>query len=160
MRRAAIDFLQRLTVNGGMTIHLIKLSVGPETLSDLVDWQTKRLKELTRAGKKPELIHITRNMPRRADEVLDGGSIYWVIKGWLCARQKMLELRPLTRDGIPHCGLVYDPQMIRVVPRRHRAFQGWRYFEPSAAPRDLIRSDGEEDMPEDMRRELAELGLL
>ena len=141
-----------------MTVHLIKLSVGPDSLGDLVAWQAKRLKDLKRAGKKPELIHITRHMPKRADEVLDGGSIYWVISGWLCARQRLIELRPMIRDGIPHCGLIYDKQMIRVMPRRHRPFQGWRYFDPKAAPKDLKK--GEEEIPDAMRKELSEAGLL
>jgi hypothetical protein len=143
-----------------MTMHLIKLSVGPDALSDLADWQTQRLRELKRAGEKPELVHITRQTPKRAGELLDGGSIYWVIKGWLCARQRLLELRPLVRDGVPHCGLVYDRELIRVRPRKHRPFQGWRYFDPKDAPPDLRKGSGEEEMPEEMRRELSELGLL
>lgn len=143
-----------------MTVHLIKLSVGPDSLSDLEAWQTRRLHELKRSGKKPELMHITRHMPKRAEEVLDGGSIYWVIKGWLCARQRMLELRPITYNNTPHCGLVYDPELIRVVPRRHRPFQGWRYFDPKDAPRDLRLDSREEEVPEEMRQELALLGLL
>jgi hypothetical protein len=143
-----------------MTIHLIKLSVGPESLSDLVDWQQRRLKEQKRKGSKQELIHITRHMPKRASEVLDGGSIYWVIKGWLIARQTLLELRPMTYEGTPHCGLVYNPEMIRVHPRKHRPFQGWRYFDLKDAPLDLIKGSAEADIPEQMRRELAALGLL
>ena len=143
-----------------MTVHLIKLSVGPEKLSDLADWQTQRLKELRRARKTPELMHITRHMPKRAAEVLDGGSIYWVIKGWLVARQRLLELRAVERDGVPHCALVYDPEMIRVVPRKHRPFQGWRYFDPKSVPQDLAKGSYDDDMPEEMRRELAVLGLL
>lgn len=135
-----------------MPMHLIKLSVGPDSLADLVAWQKQRLRQ---GG---ELMHITRNTPKRAEEVVGGGSIYWVIKGWLVARQKMLELRPLVRDGVPHCGLIYDAEMIRVIPRKHRPFQGWRYLDPKDAPRDLAK--GEEDLPDDMRRELATLGLL
>ncbi len=143
-----------------MTMHLIKLSVGPEKLSDLTSWQKQRIKTMKAAGQKPELIHVTRHMPKRADEVLNGGSIYWVIKGWICARQKLLELRPLIRDGIPHCGLIYDEEMIRVQPRMHRPFQGWRYFDPKDAPSDIIKGSADDDMPEDMRRELVTLGLL
>lgn len=143
-----------------MTIHLIKLSVGPDSLSDLLDWQTQRIKEQRKHKQTPELMHITRNTPKRAAELLDGGSIYWVIKGWLCARQKMLELRPLLIDGIPHCGLIYDKEMIRVAPRPHRAFQGWRYLEPTSAPPDLIKGAADDEMPDDMRRELTALGLI
>ncbi|NDF12173.1 MAG: DUF1489 family protein [Proteobacteria bacterium] len=140
-----------------MTLHLIKLSVGPESLLDLEAWQKQRLKA---KGKKPELMHITRHMPKRAAEVLDGGSIYWVIKGFICARQRILELRPLTVDGVAHCGIVYDKRMIRVVPRPHRAFQGWRYFDPKDAPQDLVKGTIDENLPEELLRELTELGLL
>jgi hypothetical protein len=143
-----------------MTVHLIKLSVGPNTLSDLAAWQTQRLKELKRNRQKPELMHVTRNMPKRAQEVLDGGSIYWVIKGWICARQKLLELRPLMRDGIPYCGLVYDKELVRVRLRPRRAFQGWRYFDAKDAPPDIVKGKGDEGLPDEMRRELSELGLL
>lgn len=142
-----------------MTIHLIKLSVGPESLDDLAARQKRRLKELKAAGKKPELIHVTRHMPKRADEVLDGGSIYWVIKGWIVARQRLIELRALKRDGLSHCGLVYDKKLIPVEWRQKRAFQGWRYFDPKDAPPDKSAHDGD-NLPPDMRRELAELGLL
>ena len=143
-----------------MAIHLIKLSVGPENLSELEAWQQQRLKQQKRNRQPLELMHVTRHMPKRATEVLNGGSIYWVIKGFLVARQKLLELRPLTREGIPYCGLVYDAEMIRVHPRPHRAFQGWRYFDPKDAPPDLITQNGDDELPDDMRQELAALGLL
>lgn len=135
-----------------MPLHLIKLSVGPDTLSDLAAWQKQRLKS------HRELIHITRHTPKRADEILPNGSIYWIIKGWLCARQKLLEFRPITYNNMPHCGLVYDKELIRVVPRPHRPFQGWRYFNAKDAPADLAA--GAQELPEAMQRELAGLGLL
>ena len=139
-----------------MTIHLIKLSVGPEALSDLADWQEQHLNHMKRNKQTPELMHITRQTPKRAEELLDGGSIYWVIKGWVCARQKLLELRPLMRDGVPYCGLVMDKELVRVAPRPKRAFQGWRYFDPSDAPPDVGAGQGDDAM----MRELSELGLL
>lgn len=137
-----------------MAIHLIKLSVGPENLSELERWQKQRLRM------EEELIHITRHMPKRAEDILAGGSIYWVIKGFICARQKLLDLRPIIYNGIPHCGLVYDKDMIRVIPRPHRPFQGWRYLEAKDAPADMPKQKGYEEAPEKMLRELAELGLL
>jgi hypothetical protein len=143
-----------------MALHLIKLSVGPESLSDLANWQAQRLRGKKRKGETPELIHITRNTPKRAAELLAGGSIYWVIKGFICARQRLLELRPLVRNGTPHCGLVYDKELVRVKLRPHRAFQGWRYLESKDAPPDLAKGQGEDTLPEDMRRQLTELGLL
>lgn len=146
--------------NKHMTLHLIKLSVGPESLEDLAARQKQRLKEMRAAGKEPELIHVTRHMPKRAEEVLDGGSIYWVVKGWIVARQRLLELRALKKDGIPHCGLVYDKKLIPVEWRQKRAFQGWRYFDPKDTPPDRTLHDGDDNLPADMRRELTELGLL
>lgn len=142
------------------SIHLIKLSVGPSSADDLEAWQQDRLRLKAAQGNKPELIHITRSTPKRAEELLDGGSIYWVIQGLLCARQELLELRPLDIDGTPHCGLVMGHQLIRVSPRPHRPFQGWRYLQPKDAPPDLRQGDDTAAMPEEMRQELARLGLL
>ena len=143
-----------------MTVHLIKLCVGLDTLSGLAAWQAARLAALGRDGSSPELIHVTRQTPKRALEVLDGGSLYWVIGGWIAARQKMLELRPVQKDGVPHCALVYAPELIAVEPRPRRPFQGWRYFDPKDAPPDLAKHWGGDAMPEAMRRELISLGLL
>ncbi|MDE1153676.1 MAG: DUF1489 domain-containing protein [Micavibrio sp.] len=143
-----------------MTVHIIKLSVGPDSLEDLVAWQKLRLKELKAKGKTPELIHITRHTPKRADEVLDGGSIYWVIKGWIVARQKLVELRPMKRGGVAHCGLVHDKKMIPVHWQQRRAFQGWRYLDPKDAPADRDAGDHGDDLPPALRLELKTLGLL
>jgi hypothetical protein len=141
-----------------MTVHLIKLAVGAENIGDLVHWQAERLAAARREKRPAELVHITRQTPKRSGELLDGGSLYWVIKGMVCARQRLIELRPLDRDGIPHCGLVYSPELVRTHPRPHRPFQGWRYLAAKDAPPDL--RSGEEAMSEGMQRELAELGLL
>ena len=118
-----------------MTVHLKKLSVGSESLASLRQWQ-----EMRRQGGS-ELMHITRNTPRRADEVLDGGSMYWVIKGVMCARQPITELRSMQRaDGRPACGIILAPELIAVEPQRVRIFQGWRYLEAKDAPKDLPMS--------------------
>ena len=108
-----------------------------------------------------ELIHVTRNTPRRWQEVLDGGSIFWVIKGVMCARQPITELRAMQRDdGRPACGIVLASDLIAVEPLRVRIFQGWRYLEakdapPTARQRRYWRSDAGRD-----GRGLRELGLL
>ena len=143
-----------------MALHIIKLCVGCDSLSDLADWQKKRLKQKRAKGQKPELIQVTRMTPKRADEVLDGGSLYWVIKGQIAARQTLLALRPMTVKGAPHCGLVYDKQLVAVVARPRRAFQGWRYLTAEDAPPDLAKTKGAKGLPETMQRELAALGLL
>jgi hypothetical protein len=143
-----------------MTIHLIKLSVGPQSLIDLEARQKSYLKSLKEKNKKPELMHITRQMPKRAEELLDGGSIYWVIKGWVCARQKLIELRPLVIDDIPHCGLVFENELIRVSPRPRRPFQGWRYLEAKDAPPDISQNEYHKDLPETLLAELMKIGLI
>jgi hypothetical protein len=141
-------------------LHLVKLCVGCDSLADLAAWQKQRLKEKRAKGQKPELIHVTRQTPKRAAELLDGGSLYWVIKGQIAARQKLLELRPMTVKGVPHCGLVYHKDLIAVRPRPRSAFQGWRYFEAADVPPDLGAAKGDKNLPEALRRELAALGLL
>jgi hypothetical protein len=144
-----------------MTVHLIKLCVGAASLTDLANWQAQRLEDKRRAGEKPELLHITRQTPKRAEEVLDGGSLYWVMSGFITARQQLLDLRPVERDGVPHCALVYHPDLITVEPRPRRPFQGWRYFDPEDAPRDMGKwVAGSEDQSLYLQNELISLGLL
>ena len=146
-----------------MPLHLIKLSVGTDSVKDLEDWIRQKLKQQKKAGKKkPERVHTTRMVPKRAEEILEGGSIYWVIRGQIMCRERVLAIRPFVdKEGIGRCHLVLDPKCVLVEPRPYRAFQGWRYLAPKDAPRDLDRAaPGARDMPEAMRRELRELGLL
>ncbi len=146
-----------------MTLHLIKLSVGTDSIEDLEDWIKLKLKEKRKRGeKKPERIHTTRMVPKRADELLDGGSIYWVIRGEIMCRERILAVRPFVdREGVSRCQLVLDPKCVPVQPRPFRAFQGWRYLTVKDAPPDLDRAaPGARNMPETLRRELRELGLL
>ena len=143
-----------------MTLHLIKLCVGADSVADLAAWQKARLKERKAKGQKRELIHITRHRPKRAEELLSGGSLYWVIKGHVAARQKLLDLRTTKYKGTTHCALVYDPKLILVRPRAQRPFQGWRYLPGADAPPDLARTKGAAALPQALQSELAELGLL
>ncbi len=142
-----------------MALHLIKLCVGVDTLEELSAWQKGRLAELKKKKKPFELVHVTRQMPKRGDELLDGGSLYWVIKGQIAARQRLIALRPVTKNGVPHCGIVYDPKLIATARRFHRPFQGWRYLNAADAPPDARDLKGE-GLPEALKAELAELGLL
>eukprot|EP00435_Cladocopium_sp_Y103_P072709 s1_g41.t1 len=120
-----------------------------------------RVAQKRKAGKPAEVMHITRMTPKRADELTDGGSIYWVMKGVVRCRQKVLELRPLVdEEGKKHCGLVLDPELVMTERLAKRPFQGWRYLETEAAPKDARTVDGEDEMPAEMREELRELGLL
>jgi hypothetical protein len=145
-------------------LHLIKLSVGTESIEDLAAWQAERLR-LAKAGgaKKPQLFHRTGQRPKREADLLDGGSIYWVIKGVIKARQKLIGFGEGTRpDGRPCCHILLEQPMIPVRPTPRRAFQGWRYLEPSDAPPDMDeRLLGDlAAMPLKMRKDLAELGLI
>ncbi|MGA7712798.1 MAG: DUF1489 domain-containing protein [Rhizomicrobium sp.] len=142
-----------------MTLHLIKLCVGVESVEELAQWQAGRLKELKKKKRPLVLMHVTRMTPKRADELLDGGSLYWVIKGHVAVRQKLLALKPVTKNGAPHCGLVYEPKLVPVLRRSHRPFQGWRYLNPKDAPSDARDLKGK-NMPEKLAIELADLGLL
>jgi len=145
-----------------MPLHLIKLCVGCDSVADLEDWIKQKLKEKKKRGRKAEHIHTTRMHPKRAAELVAGGSLYWVIRGQIAARERILAVRPFTdKDGISRCRLVLDGKLVLVEPRPRAAFQGWRYLEAKDAPRDLSRAaPGAARMPEQMRRELRELGLL
>ena len=143
-----------------MTLNLLKLCVGAESIADLTRYQDERRAAYQRLGFGYEALHTTRMVPKRIDELLDGGSLYWVIKGHIMARQRLTAIRPFKADdGITRCDLVMDAQVIAVQPRPCRPFQGWRYLKSEEAPSDLGASTTV-DMPEELRRELAALGLL
>lgn len=145
-----------------MTLHLIKLCVGCEAIEDLREWVAERALVSVAAGLQPQSSHVTRMVPKRAEELLDGGSLYWIIKGQVAARQVLLDIKSFTGgDGISRCELILGPEVIETSPVPRRPFQGWRYLEPDAAPRDLGASGANlEAMPDELKRELAELGLL
>ena len=142
-----------------MPLHLIKLCVGADSIDDLAAWQKQRLAERKKKGDKPEVFHVTRMTPKRAEEILDGGSLYWVIKGHIAVRQRLLALRPVVKNNQPHCALVLDAKLVRTAPRFHRPFQGWRYLDAGDAPADVKRGQATA-LPDNLRAELAELGLL
>lgn len=140
------------------TIHLLKLSAGTESVEELTGWQASR------AAQGPDGLarHVTRMWPRREAEVLNGGSIYWVIKGLIQCRQRLLRLDPVTgADGIARCALVLNPVLVRTAPAPKRAFQGWRYLNPGDAPPDLPKSRASEDaLPPELAGMLADIGVL
>ena len=145
-----------------MTLHLLKLCVGCDSIRDLEDWIAENQAHMRRLGRDYEQTHTTRMVPKRHDELLRGGSLYWVVRGQISCRQRLLAVRPFTDpDGIGRCHLVLEPAVVAVAPRPCRPFQGWRYLEPPDAPADLVHgSDDRADMPETLRRQLSELGLL
>ncbi len=145
-----------------MTVHLIKLCVGTEDVGQLARYQAMRLDQARNRGEVPRLRHVTRNTPKRADEILDGGSLYWVIRRLVQVRQRIIGIEAVRReDGRPACALILHPQLVRTEVRRFRPFQGWRYLPAEEAPFDLPDGDGAvDDVPAAMAAELRELGLL
>jgi hypothetical protein len=145
-----------------MPLHLIKLSVGSDSVKDLRDWIREKLAEKKKRKLPLEHIHTTRMVPKRAEELIDGGSLYWVIRGEVLCRQRFIDVRPFVdKDGIGRCRLVLEPKLVLTQPRPYRAFQGWRYLAAKDAPKDLDRAaPGAAKMPEGLRRELRGLGLL
>ena len=142
-----------------MSVQLIKLAVGVEDVSHLAELQAERLK------RQGLLVHITRNTPKRAEELLDGGSIYWVIKKNIRVRQRLMGLeRDRDADGRPICIISLDPHLVLTELREFRAFQGWRYLKTDDAPVDLARKkallEKEDPLPGEMAAELRGLGLL
>ena len=145
-----------------MPLHLIKLAVGCDSVTELKGWIAERMKTAKKKGLPQRHVHVTRMAPKRVDDILAGGSLYWVIRGQIMCREKIAAIRPFVdKEGVGRCRVVLVPKVVLVEPRPFRAFQGWRYLEPRDAPRDLDRAaPGARDMPEGMRRELTQLGLL
>jgi hypothetical protein len=139
-------------------VHLIKLSVGTEDVDGLAAWQTQPSAQ----GEDGLPRHITRMWPKREAEILQGGSIYWVIKGLIQCRQAVLRLDEVFgADGIRRCAIVLSPEVIRTNTAQKRPFQGWRYLKPEDAPGDLATSRKFEDsLPPEMAGALAEIGVI
>jgi len=138
-------------------INLIKLCVGAERVEDLIDWQ----KNPRAQGPDGLPRHVTRMWPKRADDILNGGSLYWVFKGVVLARQRILRLdEVIGGDGIARCGIVLEPALHRTEAMPKRPFQGWRYLPPETSPRDLSAPrQTEPDLPPKLMAALAEIGV-
>ncbi len=145
-----------------MSIHLVKLCVGARDVAHLGEFQARRLEQARQRGEEPKLLHVTRYRPRRAGELTGGGSIYWVIKGFIRVRQGIVAFDKLTdAGGRPSCALVLDENLVRTELKAFRPFQGWRYFSDEMAPPDArTNGDAYHGMPLDMAVELRALGLL
>ncbi|MEC7489190.1 MAG: DUF1489 domain-containing protein [Pseudomonadota bacterium] len=145
-----------------MPVHIIKLAVGIESLSHFRQRQLERITEEPGGTENARLIHLTRNAPRRKSEILEGGSIYWVIRGFITARQRITAVDTAPNyERKPCCALVLDPDLVPVLPQPYRAFQGWRYLETTDAPKDVLgQAEGGYNLPPELANELRRLGLL
>lgn len=140
------------------TLNLIKLSVGSDSVESLLAWQSSA------PAKGPDGLprHVTRMWPRRDTELLEGGSIYWVVQGLVQCRQRILRLDEVVRaDGIRRCAIVLDPEVIRTQTAPKRPFQGWRYLPGAEAPADLPENRKDDDaLPASLSAALADIGVL
>lgn len=145
-----------------MALHLQKLCVGCDSPEELKAWIGARMADRRSRGAPQEHIHTTRMAPKRAEELLDGGSLYWVIKGVILVRQPLKDLRSVKgADGITRCEIVMVPELVPVRPTPRRAFQGWRYLAAHEAPADLAEDERKAPgLPAHLVAELSALGLL
>ena len=155
----ALSVPPRCAISRGMAgvVHLVKICVGAEAVEDLVAWQAHGA--ATDAEGHP--MHVTRMWPRREAELLAGGSLYWVFKGLILARQRLLRLDPREGgDGVTRCALVLERDVIRTEPAPRRPFQGWRYLADGDAPADLSATRaGDDALPPELRAALSEIGV-
>ncbi|MEM9223107.1 MAG: DUF1489 domain-containing protein [Pseudomonadota bacterium] len=160
-RALPLPVVARRATLRAMALHLLKLSVGSRSLDALRGWVERSSAASVAAGGRRGARITTRMAPRRLDEVLAGGSLYWVVKGTLQARQPILAFEPFKDDsGVARYHVLLDPQVVSVRPRPCRPFQGWRYLRPEDAPADWDASGLDDDIPASMRRELMELCLI
>jgi len=145
-----------------LTLHLVKLCVGVDAVEELAHWQALRSAERLAQGLDPRPRHVTRMWPRRAAELLQGGSLYWVIRGVIRVRQRIAALEEVTgEDAIRRCAIVFDPAQVPVAPRPRAAFQGWRYLAAKDAPPDIGAAPGDDpNLPPGLREALSRFGVL
>ncbi len=145
----------------GMTLHIVKLAVGCDSIADLESWIEDTRLLMKRLKRPYEQLHTTRMLPRRITDITESTSLYWVIKSKVQCRQRLLAIRPFKdAEGISRCHLVLEPVVHPVRPRPMKPFQGWRYLTAGDAPPDMAALGADEDMPENLKQELAGLGLL
>ena len=145
-----------------MPLHIIKIAVGIDDIQHLRRVQKDRLALTKAGGGKPKLRHLTRMFPSRADEITDGGSIYWIVKGFVLVRQRIVAIEEVeASDHGKRCAFVLDPKLVPTVPQPRRPHQGWRYLKPEDAPADAggRAADGK-GLPPKLLAELRDLGLL
>lgn len=137
-------------------LNILKLCVGADSVEDLTQWHAAHT-HLWPAG---TTVHVTRMWPKREAEILEGGSLYWVIKGVILARQRILRFEERDgHDGVRRCALVLDAQVIRTEPAPRRPFQGWRYLDPADSPRDMTSRTADDTLPPSLAQALADIGL-
>ena len=140
-----------------MTVHLKKLCVGAKDVDELFR------RQIFIREKYDETVHITRMHPKRYEELIDGGSIYWIFKGYIRARQNILNMsRYIGEDKINRCKILLSEEIMLTTPKKSRPFQGWRYLKNNDIPKDDIVYDplSYDNSSEELISELSKLGLV
>ena len=138
------------------SIHLVKLSVGTKSIEDLTEWQSSSVMQSSDSCPR----HVTRMWPKREEELLNGGSIYWVFRGLILARQEIIGFQEIIgQDKISRCGLILSTVIYKTKPQPKKAFQGWRYLKNEDSPIDVGKYNQKEALPDSMELELSRLGV-
>ncbi|MEM7618847.1 MAG: DUF1489 domain-containing protein [Pseudomonadota bacterium] len=144
-----------------MSIHLVKLCVGIESVDHLKQSIQSRFKQEKLKSANAQLFHTTRMIPKKGPELINDGSLYWVIKGHIQARQKILDIQPFQdNEGIKRCNIIVDKKLVLTQWHPRSAFQGWRYLYGEDAPQDMSDNILEANLPIQMRKDLMELRLI
>lgn len=141
-----------------MTVHILKLCVGIDTVEHLVD--VRKGRKLFLPDGTPYNYHITRFRPKRAEEVLAGGSLYWVIKGFIQVRQRIIGFEDVETDTGVKCKIIMDTSLVRTESQPRRPHQGWRYLDPADTPKDISAQEQRDELPADLSQKLREMGLI
>jgi len=144
-----------------MTVHLLKICVGVDDVAHLRRLREGRLAAAAAAGEPAQIRHLTRHRPRRASEIVAGGSLYWIIRGHIQVRQRIVAIEALDHaPGGKRCALVLDPTLVLTVWQPRRPHQGWRYLAAENAPADRPQADDGSDLPAHLAAALNDLGVL
>ena len=134
-----------------MALHLIKLCVGCDTVEELVEWRRQEGR-----GGQPWKMR-TRQTPKRAAELIEGGSLYRVFKGFVLCRQAIIAVETVGAGPAARCEVTLNPEIVLTAPMPRRAFQGWRYLRGEDAPEDL-HGLAAGDAPQALAKVLREIG--
>jgi len=135
-----------------VTLHLIKLCVGCDTVEELLAWR-----EASKTTATPWVLR-TRQTPRRAADLIDGGSLYRVYRGFILSRQRIETVRTVGAGVAARCEITLDEELVLTVPTARRPFQGWRYLDPGDVPADLAMTGSAPSVPAGLARRLREIG--
>jgi len=135
-----------------MAVHILKLCVGVDDVDHLRDLQSRRFDE------QGAIRHFTRHRPKRAEEIVSGGSIFWIMRGHVQVRQRITAIEEAAHPEGKRCAFVLDPELVLTEPQPRRPHQGWRYLEERDAPADIGGRAADGTLPAPLVQKLKEIG--